>query len=370
MVRSSSEGGMEKISAAILNFNGQRTLLKTIEALYAQEGYDVEVVLVDDASTDGSPEAALAAFPRVKLIQMPENTKDVSRLRNMGIRASSTEKVLLVDNDHVLAPNCLHELATAMDEDPSVGCCLPRLMYLDQPDKVNMCGVRMHYIGASIDTERNKALGEAELQTRIGIGGGVALFRRQVFDYVGGFDEDFMLAWGDDGELHQRILLAGYKSLYVHSAQGLHEVKEFNEARSYRALGQTYNRWLFLLTHYDLRTLILIAPALMFYELIQFGYLTINGFPKLYLEANWKVIRALPLIKEKRKAKQAIKRASDRDLLDAGPILVVTSKVGFNPLINFAIQSVSTLLNSYWYLVRGLLKKSQTPINTEATSRL
>ena len=83
MVRSSSEGGMEKISAAILNFNGQRTLLKTIEALYAQEGYDVEVVLVDDASTDGSPEAAVAAYPQLKLIQMPENTRDVSRLRNM-----------------------------------------------------------------------------------------------------------------------------------------------------------------------------------------------------------------------------------------------------------------------------------------------
>ncbi len=347
---------MEKIAAVILNFNGKRTLLDTIAALYAQQGFVVDIILVDDCSNDGSPEAALAAYPDIQLIQSPHNTRDVSALRNKGIRASTSEKVLLVDNDHILQPACLQQLVDAMDNDPMVGCCLPRLMYLDQPDKVNMCGVQMHFIGASIDTQRNKLLTHTDLKNHIGIGGGVALFRRDVFDLVGGFDEDFMLAWGDDGELHQRILLAGYKSLYVHSAEGHHEVKEFNKAREYRALGQTYNRWLLLLTHYDLRTLILISPALLLYEFVQLGFFAMNGFPQLYFQANWKVIKALPLIKEKRRQKQALKKAPDSELLHAGPILVITSKIGFGPAVKFAIRSVSTVLNSYWFLIRGLLR--------------
>lgn len=347
---------MEKISVVVLNYNGIRTVVDTIQSLYNMKGVEVAVILVDDGSTDGSPEAVKQKFPAVQQIVMPANTRNVSYLRNLGIKSATTDKVFLTDNDIHFDPNAMLEMLKVMNGDPNVVCCLPRLMYKEMPDIINMCGGRIHYIGAYITTGRDKKLDETQLVDTLSVGGGCALLNREIFMQVGGFDEDFMLAWGDDGELHQRFLLAGYKSMYVHNAFGYHEAKPFTKAREYRALGQTYNRWLLLLTHYDKRTLVLMLPALLLYELIQLTFFTINGIPQLYFQANWKVIKAMPMIKRNRTRKQALKKAMDKDIVFAGPILVTTSKVGFGKVVVTAINAVSLILKGYWKLIRPLLR--------------
>lgn len=349
---------MEDITVVVVNYNGIRTVVETIESIYAMEGICPQVILVDDGSTDGSPQAVRERFPDLRMIVKPANTRQVNSLRNEGIRAATTEKVFITDNDIRFDPKCLQEMLAVMNADDQVACCIPRLMYREQPDRINMCGGRIHYIGAYISPERDKTLAEAHLQTGFGVGGGIALFRRAVFEQVGGFDEDYMLAWGDDGELQQRMLLAGYQSRYVHTAFALHEAKPFTKARHYRAIGQTYNRWLLLLTHYDVRTLVLMFPMLFIYELVQFTFLCINGLPSLYFQGNAKVIRALPLIRSKRRRIQAMKRAADRDIVFAGPILVTTSRVGFGNVVRLAIGSVSAIFSVYWKLITPLLRRA------------
>ena len=354
---------MENIDVVVVNYNGIRTILSTIRSIYALKGVNPHIILMDDGSNDGSPEAVAETFPLVEIVTSPQNTKAVNSLRNNGIARAKTDKVLLTDNDINFDPECLQEMLRAMAQDTKIACCIPRLMYQEHPDRINMCGGKIHYIAAFISPERDKLLSEANLHTGFGVGGGIALFKRQVFEAVGGFDEDYMLAWGDDGELQQRFLLAGHTVQYVHSAFGLHEAKPFTKERHYRATGQIFNRWLLLLTHYDARTLVLMFPMLLLYELIQLSFFTLKGIPQLYLKGNLKLLESLPMVLAKRKRIQSFKCVSDKEVVFSGPIFVVKSTSGLGRMVNYAISGVSKILNGYWALITPLLKKHSNPQN-------
>src|SRR5690606_21725169 len=225
-------------------------------------------------STDGSPAAVRERFPDVEMHVEPSNTKDVNRLRNKGLRLTKTRYVLLADNDVVFDRRFALELLQVIDADNRVAACLPRLMYLDEKSRIYHAGGRIHYAGTTVKakTEASDEQERAELELgdpQTSVGGGMGLFDRSKLERVGWFDEDYMLAWGDDGELHQRFLLAGYGCLHVPRAFCFHEFKPFDKSRRYRARGQQHNRLRFVLTHHSARTLVLIAPALAFYELAQ-----------------------------------------------------------------------------------------------------
>ncbi len=347
---------MENIDVVIVNYNGIRTILNTIQSIYDMEGLSPHIILMDDGSTDGSPQAVAQAFPEVEIIISEQNTKAVNKLRNRGMARARTDKVLLTDNDITFDPHCLREMINVMNSGQKVACCIPRLMYQEHPDRINMCGGKIHYIAAFISPERDKLLSEANLHTGFGVGGGIALFKREVFEAIGGFDEDYMLAWGDDGELQQRILLAGYQVQYVHSAFGLHEAKPFTKERHYRATGQIFNRWLLLLTHYDTRTLLLMLPMLLMYEIVQLCFFTIKGIPGLYFQGNLKLLRSIPLVWKKRQRIQAIKCVSDKEIVFSGPIFVVKSSSGLGRLVEHVIHGISNILNVYWRIISPLIR--------------
>src|SRR5690606_13139698 len=70
------------VSAVVVNYNGARTVLGTIGSLLRQRGAAVSVIVVDDGSTDGSPDAIERQFPEVEIHREPRNTRNVNRLRN------------------------------------------------------------------------------------------------------------------------------------------------------------------------------------------------------------------------------------------------------------------------------------------------
>src|SRR5690606_27612870 len=84
-------GADRDISAVVVNYNGARTVLDTIESIYAQQGVRVRVVVVDDGSSDGRPEAIAERLRAVEMHREPRNTKDVNRLRNIGLSKAQTD---------------------------------------------------------------------------------------------------------------------------------------------------------------------------------------------------------------------------------------------------------------------------------------
>ncbi len=343
---------METIPVVVINYNGKRTVLDTIRSIYEMEDVQVRVYMVDDGSTDGSPDLVSKTFPEVIIQREPKNIGKLNVMRNKALQLVDSKWVLITDNDIIFDKKCLAELLRVMKSDESIATCTPRLMNMDRPEYVYTADTKVHFIGAAIGELRGKKLDPRQLKITSNSGGGIVLLDREKALEVGGYDEDYLMGWGDDGEFYQRLLRAGYKCLFVPSAYALHEEKPFGKLRHYRAVGQIYNRWLFILTHYSIVTLVLLLPAFVLYELMQFAFMTAKKMPHLYIKGNLLVLKNLPLILKKRKKIQKLRKVSDKNVLYSGHIYVAPSVLQNNAMLRVSVGMISIFFNLYWKIVK------------------
>lgn len=347
----------EEVSVVIVNYNGLGTVLDTVRSALRLRNVRPRVLVVDDGSTDGSPEAVQRAFPGVAVHREPRNTREVNRLRNIGLDAARTDRVLIADNDVIFDADCVSEMLRVMDSDTSIAACLPRMMYAGDRSLVYMAGGQMHFVGATIAPHRHEPYvgGHAP---RPAVGGGIMLLDRGKGTAVGGFDEGYGLAWGDDIEFHQRLLLAGYRCMYVPTAFCLHDYKPFDASRHYRARGQIRHRWRYILTHYEGRTLLLIAPALILYEGVQAAFLASKGLGGLYCSGTLDALKALRTTLRRRREVQALRRIPDREVLFAGSLYVRPEHAAAGRRVARVVGGLSAAFALYWRLIGPLLARS------------
>lgn len=344
-----------EIEAFIFNFNGKNTVLNTIESLYNSENVKVSITVIDDHSTDESPDLIKKNFPDVTIIILPENTKRINVLRNKAVNIAKSEYVFITDNDLNFDKKCLSYLLDVMETDKNIAACTPRLMYWDQPNKIYVEGTRVHFIGAAISDKRDKIYSEGDNKPVINSGSGIALLRREPALNVGNFDTNLRAGWGNDGEFYQRLLRAGYKCFCVPNAFALHEDKLQVTSRKIRVIGHTYNRWVFILSHYSIPLIILLIPVFIMYELFQFTFILMKRISSQYFEGNLLVIKNLPYILKKRKFVQSIKIVSDKDVLFSGNIYVAPALIEKHKIIKIVVSAFSTFLNFYWSIIKKVI---------------
>lgn len=343
------------IEAFIFNFNGRNTILSTIDSLYKSKNVNVVISVIDDHSTDDSLNLVRKSFPEITIHELPKNTKKLNVLRNMALNLATGEFVLITDNDINFDSECLANLLHVMKTDSKIASCTPRLMHWDNPNLVYTAGTRVHYIGAAICDQRDEPYKAIVNEPMLNSGGGISLLRRNAALEVGGFDEKLLMGWGDDGEFYQRLLRAGYKCLYVPNAFAMHENKIVDKIRKYRVTGQAYNRWVFILTHYSILLIILLIPVLLLYEIVNILFVLMKGVCIEHLKGNLLVLKNLNSIIKKRKFVQKIKVVSDKEVLHTGEIYVANSLFKKYPVLKFIVKVFSSLLNSYWYMIKFII---------------
>lgn len=346
---------MERVTAVVINYNGGSLVLDAIESILNQKGVHVDVIVVDDGSTDGSPKEIQQNFPQVELYREEKNTKELNRLRNKGLSLAETKKVFVTDNDVEFDDYCLVEMVDFMEDNEDVIICMPRLMYISDRSRIYHEGGKIHFVGATTSKSRDSKISNYDKKAEPKVGGGVALFDKRKIRKIGCFDEGYKFGWGCDGELHQRVLLSGRKCVYVPSAVGFHEYKEMNKSRTYRVEGQIYNRWRYIISHYSYRTIILVSPALLVYEISQAIFCLLKGVPLLYIKGTFDAVRHLPETLKKREEIQALRAVPDRELLTAGPLYVRPSEGVSGKLVSAIVTALSLAFSGYWWLVRPLL---------------
>lgn len=344
------------IEVYIFNFNGRNTILSTIESLYKSVKVNISISIIDDYSADDSLELVSKSFPEIKIHVMSHNTKKLNLLRNKALGLGKSELVFITDNDLNFDKNCLAELSKVMESDSSIATCTPRLMHWDQPEKVYTAGTKVHYIGAAISEQRDKIYDPTnDKLPSSNSGGGICLIRRDAAVKVGGFDEKMLMGWGDDGEFYQRLLRAGYKCLYIPSAFALHENKIVDTIRKYRVVGQTYNRWLFILSHYSILLILLLLPVFIIYELVQAVFVLTKGVLAEYIQGNLLVFKKFREVLDKRKFVQSIKIKSDKEVMFSGELYVAPALLKKFGFIKTAIGGLSSFLNVYWQIVTKII---------------
>jgi GT2 family glycosyltransferase/glycosyltransferase involved in cell wall biosynthesis len=213
------------VDVIVPNWNGARCLHSCLASLVAQTHPSFRVVVVDNGSTDDSPNIVREQFPQVSLIEVGRNSGFAAAV-NRGIRATTGDYVALLNNDAVAAPDWVARLAQALDADASLGSCASRMLVQNKPSLINLAGLAFSpsLRACSIPIGWG-ALDSYEHHVPCLVAapsGGAAMYRRAALDQVGLFDEDYFLYY-EDFDLGLRLQLGGYDCLYVPDAVVYHD---------------------------------------------------------------------------------------------------------------------------------------------------
>jgi GT2 family glycosyltransferase len=230
---------MNTLSVVIVNWNAGRALDDCLGSLFASapEGMP-EVLLVDNASTDGSQARAARDYPGIKILQNAEN-HGFARGANQGLERVVGELILLLNPDAVLQSSTIPLLVDFMTEHPEAAVVGPRLLNSDGTVQGSARRDPSPWTGLfGRDTPLTRLfpnnpvsrreqpnlhhVGDAPLEVDW-ISGACLLVRRAAYEQVGGLDERFFLFW-EDADWCRRFRRGGWKVYYLPTAVGTHRV--------------------------------------------------------------------------------------------------------------------------------------------------
>lgn len=207
-----------KISVIVVNWNRRRLLQDCLQSLIGQQDAELEIVVVDNGSTDGSVEFLNEFRSSITCIFNDKNL-GFCAANNQGIRAASGELIGLLNNDAVADPRWAHELAQPFS-DPDVGMAASKiLVHGSDPPRIDKVGHLIYPDGQN----RGRGTGEIDRgqydrpEDAAWPDGCAAMYRRSMLDEIGLLDEDFF-AYADDAELGLRARIAGWRCRYVPGA--------------------------------------------------------------------------------------------------------------------------------------------------------
>ena len=350
------------VSAIVINFNGGERTIRTLHALSRQTRPPDRVVVVDNGSSDGSPGRILEMFPGTDVIRLGENV-GLPAARNVGLEAVASDRVLLIDSDIYLEPDCLEILErTRAETDAAVIC--PRIRLIPERDVVQADGASAHFIGTMALRHANADVARAPTErARVaGCIGACYLLDRETVLAEGGFDDAYFFYFED---LEFMLRLGGRGHTFVCEPEALvyHERGTGTPGLSFRGKGRyprrraylsMRNRWLTILLHYDARTILLLTPALLVYELVTVAWAVGHGWGREWFRSwFWLVRNGRETLDRRRKARSR-KVRGDRSLLSGGPLPLASGVAERGPARAVA-TTLSWTLDAYWRAVRSLL---------------
>jgi GT2 family glycosyltransferase len=207
--------GSPLVSVVIITWNRKDDVLESVGSVYNQNYQNVEIVVVDNGSTDGTADALAQGFPGVKIVALDRNT-GVSEGRNLGVAAAKGDIIFFLDSDASLGNDTLNDIVHKFQHDPAIGVITCKILnpYTQELDP-----------NTWIFTQKDKAHQDLEFFSYSFCEAGAAV-RRKVFDQAGLFWE--FLFFGREGdELSLRIWDAGFKILYWPEAIVYHRVSPY-----------------------------------------------------------------------------------------------------------------------------------------------
>ena len=217
-----------KVSIVIPNRNGMTPrdgltyLDMVLPSLREQSFRDFDVTVVDNGSTDESVAYLAREWPEVRVVELTENTGFPAAV-NRGIEASGGEYVALLNNDVELSADWLEKLVAELDGDPGLGFVTGKVMRFTERDVIEQAGHDFYTCGRFVPRgrdERDAGQYDERAPTAI-VTAAAAMYRRAAVERVGGLDEDYFL-YVEDADLSLRMMLAGYRGLYVPEPRAFH----------------------------------------------------------------------------------------------------------------------------------------------------
>jgi GT2 family glycosyltransferase len=220
------------VAVVIVSFNARDSLLECLDSLEHDASRPLEVVVVDNASTDGSDEAVRERGSGVRLVVNPANA-GFARACNQGMRASRAHHVLFLNPDAQVAVGTVGELAERLDSESNIGALGPLTLNEDGtvqvstgPDLTPAAEWRQRRLVRGVRRRHPRALQEAASRHAREadvdwVSGSCLMARREALEAIGGFDEDFFL-FEEDADLCRRLRAAGWRVVFTPAAHVRH----------------------------------------------------------------------------------------------------------------------------------------------------
>lgn len=299
------------VTIVIPNWNGLKFLATCLTSLRTQSFGDFKTVLVDNGSADNSIAFVEEEFPEVEIITLKEN-RGFSIAANAGIRVSDSEFVVLLNNDTEVDPGWLEALVRAANDYPGAGFFASKLVDFHDHRFLDGAGDVLRLSGLPYRLGHGEEdLGQFDaLASVFGACGAAAMYRRDMLEEIGTFDEDFV-SYCEDGDLSFRAQLAGHRCLYVPGAIVYHMGSASTGGkRSATAtrLG-TRNSLSLLVKNLPLSVVPHILPFFVFGQLARLLTAAATGTLRAHLEGLLDAGQHLPLMLKKR---QTIQRTTSK----------------------------------------------------------
>lgn len=289
------------ISVIIVNYNGKHLLKECIQSILSQSYPNIEIIMIDNASVDGSAEFVKELFHDIKIIKLSSN-KGFAGGNIEGLKYAQGDYIMLVNNDVVLDTDCISNLVTSLESHQDIGIAATKMLVYNG-DKIDSAGdgfstsLKAYKRGEGLysDNYNNE-------EYVFGACAGAAMYRRKMIDEIGFFDEDFFLIH-EDTDLNLRAQIMGWKVLYIPSAIAYHKVRS--------TIGQMSD----IAVYYSLRNLELVRlkniptevflrclPTFILGSLLDFFYFFIkHGKMGLFFKAKRDALKLLPDMMKKRR---------------------------------------------------------------------
>jgi GT2 family glycosyltransferase len=304
------------VAVVVINFNGGEIVERCLEALARQSRPPDRTIVVDNASDDGSRDRIAARFPDVELIRLDHNA-GFAGANNVGVRAAEgCDWVALVNPDAFPEPTWLGRLLAEAVARPQYSFFGSLLLRADDPEEVDGTGDAYHVGGMAWRRDNGRRLVEAHLEAGeiFSPCAAAALYRREAFLRVGGFDEA-LFAYYEDSDLAFRLRLLGERCFYVPDAVVHHlgfstagEESPFTVYYSQRNLV-----WVWL-KNMPASLLLAYLPQHLLVNLLNVGWYTARGQAGSVLRSKVDALRGLPEVMRRRRELQRRRVVSAREL--------------------------------------------------------
>jgi len=321
-----------KVSILVLNYNGVRFLDDCLRSLEELSYRDHEVILIDNASTDGSVEYVKQNFPWVKLVVHDRNY-GVCEGYNRSVDYTEGEYVVFLNNDTRVHRDWLTELIKAAQEHQA-DICGSKMLSLDNPEIIASLGGKITPIGSGYDVGFNSKDDKDKTKepASVGIvGSGMTLIKKRVFLDLQGFDPDYF-AGVEDLDLVWRAWLWGYKTIHVPSSIVYHKVGGSWGSRqsSQRILLGQKNSLANIIKNFEFINVIKGLAISIVYNIVRIIIFLFSGkFQNILALAKGTIyfIKELPETLKKRKVIQRNRKRTDKELRQLGLIASLSESI-------------------------------------------
>jgi len=332
------------VSVIVLNYNAGELLLNCIESVKKSAYKNLEIIVVDNISTDKSQKICKEKYPDIKLIQNDENF-GYCEGNNIGIREAKGDYIIILNPDTIVESSWIEELISAYNKFGD-GLYQPKFFSLDEKLVLQSTGNMLHIFGFGFARDKGKISDEKmEAIEKINYASGTCLFTsKAVLDKVGLLDP-FLFLYHDDLDLGWRAAQMGIDSFYVPKSIIYHAESYALKWSAKKFYWLERNRKYCLLIHYSKETYAKMRLSLFLVDLCVWLFYLSKGFLGAKIKAELDIFRNRKAIKIRHKQLEKIKIISDKELVKKFPDKIFVPKNVSEPIFNQLFNNILSVLS-------------------------